>query len=155
MAEERFGQDHWTAQLEQRLHERGFSSLTAFADAHPTRPLVELAEQLGNDFSAVHLFKRLVHEAERSHQVTRLVRGQFVRELHESFPDGWPPVLDEETRLEIALALGSWFGFTPVTHQGRVNRASDALLAQPPPPGWRPNGPDDALLSMLLPDKES
>lgn len=155
MTEGRSFQGNWTVRLEEGLRERGFSSLTAFADAHPTLPLVELAEQFGNDFNAVQLFKQLVHEAERSHQVTRLVRGQFVRELHESFPDGWPPVLDEKTRLEIALVLGSWFGFTPVTHQERVNRASDALIATPPPPGWRPNGPDDALLSMLLPDKES
>ncbi len=52
------------------------------------------------------------------------------------------------------MALGSWFGFTPVTHQERVDRASDALLATPPPPGWRPLGPDDELLLTLLPDEE-
>ncbi|WP_434386714.1 NUDIX hydrolase [Melittangium boletus] len=155
MADERSRQDRWTAQLEQRLHERGFSSLTAFADAYPTLPLVKLAEQFGDELSAAQFFKRLVHEAERSHQVTRLVRGQFVRELYESFPEGWPSILDEETHLEIAMVLGSWFGFTPETHQGRVNRASDALLATPPHPGWRPLGPDDALLHMLLPDKET
>ena len=39
----------------------------------------------------------LVEEAERSHQVTRLVRGQFVRELNAFFPNGWPDVLDAET----------------------------------------------------------
>lgn len=28
-----------------------------------------------------------------------------------------------------------------------------ALLATPPPPGWRPLGPDDELLLTLLPDE--
>jgi hypothetical protein len=62
--------------------------------------------------------------------------------------------MDDEARMEVAMALGSWFGFTPVTHQERVDRASDALLATPPPPGWRPLGPDDELLRTLLPDEE-
>ncbi|HEX5746778.1 MAG TPA: NUDIX hydrolase [Archangium sp.] len=154
MSENRSWQGHWTARMYERVRARGFGSLTAFADAHPTLPLVELADELGDDLNAVQVFKGLVDEAERSHQVTRLVRSQFVRELHESFPDGWPSVMDDEARLEVAMALGSWFGFTPATHQARVNRASDALLATPPRPGWRPLGPDDALLLTLLPDEE-
>jgi hypothetical protein len=28
-----------------------------------------------------------------------------------------------------------------------------ALLDTPPPPGWRPLGPDDELLRTLLPDE--
>jgi len=34
------------------------------------------------------LFSGLVDKAERSHQVSRLVRGQFVREFSEGFPMG-------------------------------------------------------------------
>ena len=154
MNEGRSWQGNWSARLYERVRERGFSSLTAFADAHPTLPLVELAEELGDDLNAVQVFKGLVDEAERSHQLTRLVRGQLVRELYESFPNGWPAVMDDEARLEVAMALGSWFGFTPVIHQARVDRVSDALLATPPPPGWRPLGPDDELLLTLLPDEE-
>ena len=153
MNEGRSWQGNWAARLYERVRERGFSSLTAFADAHPTLPLADLAEELGDDLNAVQVFKGLVDEAERSRQVTRLVRGQLVRELYESFPNGWPAVMDDEARLEVAMALGSWFGFTPVTHQERINRASDALLASPPPPGWRPLGPDDELLRALLPDE--
>ncbi|XXF75194.1 NUDIX hydrolase [Myxococcaceae bacterium GXIMD 01537] len=155
MNEGRSWQGNWAARLYERVRERGFSSLTAFADAHPTLPLVDLADALGDDYSAVQVFKGLIDEAKRSHQVTRLVRGQLVRELYESFPSGWPAVMDDETRLEVAMALGSWFGFTPVTHQERVDRASNALLASPPPPGWRPLGPDDALLRTLLPDEDA
>ncbi|HVG58222.1 MAG TPA: NUDIX hydrolase, partial [Hyalangium sp.] len=41
------------------------------------------------------------------------------------------------------------------THEERVRRAGAALLAMPPPPGWRPLGPDDELLRTLLPDEEA
>jgi hypothetical protein len=52
------------------------------------------------------------------------------------------------------MALGTWTAYTPTTHQERVKRAGDALLARPPPPSWRPLGPDDELLRTLLPDEE-
>jgi hypothetical protein len=121
---------------------------------NPTASLVALAEELGEeDVNAVQVFSGLVAEAERSHQVTRLVRGQLVRELYESLPDGWPAVLDDANRFKVARAFGLWSGFTPETHLERVRQASAALLASPPPPGWRPLGPDDELLRTLLPDE--
>jgi hypothetical protein len=36
----------------------------------------------------------------------------------------------------------------------RADKTGDALLATPPPPGWRLLGPDDALVLTLLPDEE-
>jgi hypothetical protein len=156
MNEGRSWRGDWPARMYERVRERGYTSLTAFAEARPTLPLVELAEELGgDDLSAVQLFSGLVEEAERSHQVTCLVRGQFVRELAESLPNGWPAVMDDEARLEVAMVLGSWFGFTPETHHERVERAMAALRAEPPPPGWRPLDPDDELLRTLLPDEEA
>ncbi|WIG97991.1 NUDIX hydrolase [Myxococcus sp. SDU36] len=143
------------ARMYARVRERGYDSLTAFAEARPAVPLYVLADELGkDDVAAMQVFSGLLAEAERRKQITRLVRDVLVRELAESLPEGWPAVMDDETRLEVAMALGSWFGFTPVTHQERVDRASDALLASPPPPGWRPLSPDDALLRTLLPDGE-
>jgi hypothetical protein len=154
MSEGRSWQGNWAARLYEQARQRGFGSLTAFADAHPTLPLVELAEELGDDLNAVQVFKGLVEEAERNHQVTRLVRGQLVRELHEGLPEGWPSLMDDEARLEVALVLGSWAAFTPTTHEERARKAGDALLAAPPPPGWRPFGPDDELLLAVLPDED-
>jgi hypothetical protein len=154
------GGDAWRgdvkARLYERVRERGYDSLTAFAEARPTASLVALAEELGrDDIAGVQVFSALVAEAERNKQLTRLVRSQFVREWWEFFPDGWPAVMSDDARMEVAMALGSWFGFTPETHQGHVDRASDALLANPPPAGWRPLGPDDELLRTLLPDEEA
>ncbi|CAM4456786.1 NUDIX hydrolase [Corallococcus exiguus] len=146
----------WPARLYERVREFGYNSLTAFAEARPTASLVELAEALGKeDIAGVQVFKGLVEEAEKAHQLTRLVRSQFVRELSEGLPNGWPPVMDDENRIEVAMVLGSWFGFTPVTHLARVEQVMEALRANPPPPGWRPLGPDDELLRTLLPDEEA
>jgi len=145
---------NWKVRLYERVRERGYDSLTAFAEARPTLPLVELAQELGgDDVNAVQVFSGLVAEAERSNRLTRLVRGQLVRELWESLPNGWPTVLDDDARLEVAIALGSWSAFTPVTHEERARQVMAALLATPPPPGWRPLGPDDELLLTLLPDE--
>lgn len=143
------------ARLYERVRKRGYDSLTAFAEARPTASLVELADELGkDDVAGVQVFGVLVDEAERSHRLTRLVRGQLVRELWECLPNGWPAVMDDANRFNVAKALGSWSAYTPETHKERVRQARAALRATPPPPGWRPLGPDDELLLMLLPDEQ-
>ncbi|WNG27831.1 NUDIX hydrolase [Cystobacter fuscus] len=156
MTDGRSWRGNWKVRLYERVRERGYSSLTSFADARPTDSLVALAEDLGeDDINAVQVFHGLVAEAERSHRLTRLARGQLVRELFEGLPNGWPAVLDDASRFEVAKALSAWIAYTPETHQDRARQISVALLAKPPPPGWRPLGPDDELLLTLLPDEEA
>ncbi|MCE9670646.1 NUDIX hydrolase [Myxococcus stipitatus] len=156
MTDGRSWQGNWKVRLYERVRERGYDSLTAFAEARPTASLVALAEELGpDDIAGVQVFSGLVAEAERSHRVTRLVRGQFVRELHASLPNGWPAVLDDTNRFDVAQALARWSSYTPETHEERVKQARAALRASPPPAGWRPLGPDDELLRTLLPDDDA
>jgi hypothetical protein len=146
---------NWRVRLYERLRERGYDSLTAFANARPTASLVALAAELGeDDVAGVQVLSGLLAEAEQRKQVTRFVRDVLVRELSECLPDGWPAVLDDANRFKVAKALGSWFADTPPTHRERADRVGDALLATPPPPGWRPLGPDDELLLTLLPDED-
>ena len=155
MSDGRAWQGNVKARLYERVRERGYDSLTAFAETRPTASLVALADELGpDDIAAVQVFSGLVAEAERSRKVTRLVRGQLVRELSQRLPNGWPAVLDDENRLKVAVALARWGTYTPATHKERADKVGDALLATPPPPGWRPLGPDDELLLTLLPDEE-
>jgi hypothetical protein len=147
---------NWKARLNERVRELGFDSLTSFANARPAVPVLALADELGEeDVAGVQVLSELLAEAERSHQVTRFVRDVLVRELSECLPDGWPAVLDDANRFKVAMALGSWAAFAPKTHEERVRQAREALRATPPPPGWRPLGPDDALLCTLLPDEEA
>jgi hypothetical protein len=155
MSDGRSWQGNWKIRLYERVRERGYTSLTAFSDARPTASLVALAEELGEyDINAVQVFTGLVAEAERSHQLTRLTRGQLVRELSECLPNGWPAVLDDANRFQVAKALSAWIAYTPDIYQDKARQVSVVLLAKPPPPGWRPLGPDDELLLTLLPDEE-
>ncbi|ATB40316.1 NUDIX hydrolase [Cystobacter fuscus] len=156
MSDGRAWQGNVKARLHERVRERGYASLTAFAEARPAVPLYLLAKELGkDDVAAVQVLSGLLAEAEQRKQVTRFVRDVLVRELSDSLPNGWPAILDDENRGEVAMALGTWTAYTPTTHEERVRRAGDALLATPPPPGWRPLGPDDELLRTLLPDEEA
>lgn len=156
MTDGRSWQGNWKARLYERVRERGYDSLTAFAESRPDAPLHVLAEELGeHDVAGVQVLSGLLAEAEQRKQVTRFVRDVLVRMLSQSIPNGWPAVLDDANRFAVAKALGRWFAYTPETHKERVDRAGDALLANPPPAGWRPLGPDDELLRTLLPDEEA
>ncbi|HVG61865.1 MAG TPA: NUDIX hydrolase [Hyalangium sp.] len=146
---------NWKARLYERVREQGFTSLTAFAEARPATPLHVLAEELGkDDLTGVQVLSELLAEAEQRKQVTRFMRDVLVRLLSESLPDGWPAVMDDEARFAVAEALGSWSAYTPETHKERARQVRAALRTTPPPPGWRPSGPDDELLRTLLPDEE-
>lgn len=148
-------QGNWVVRLYERVRERGYDSLTAFANARPTASLVSLAEELGKeDVVGAQVLSGLLAEAEQRKQVTRFVRDVLVRELSECLPNGWPAALDDANRFKVAKALGSWSADTPESHEKRVEQARAALRANPPPPGWRPLGPDDELLLTLLPDEE-
>jgi hypothetical protein len=149
-------QGNWRARLYERVRERGFDSLTAFAEARPAVPLHTLAEELGeDDVAGVQVLGGLLTEAEQRKQVTRFVRDVLVRLLSQHLPEGWPAVLDDPTRFAVAQTLAMWTSFTPETHKERVRQARAALRAEPPPPGWRPLNPDDELLRTLLPDEEA
>ncbi|MFE8596144.1 NUDIX hydrolase [Archangium violaceum] len=148
-------QGNWLVRLYERVRERGFDSLTAFAEARPAVSLHALADELGeDDVAGVQVLRGLLTEAERRKQVTRFVRDVLVRLLSQHLPDGWPAVLDDSSRFTVAQVLAMWASFTPETHEKRVDQAGDTLLASPPPPGWRPLGPDDEFLRTLLPDEE-
>jgi hypothetical protein len=156
MTDGRSWEGNWKVRLYERVRERGYSSLTAFAAARPTVPLYALAEELGqDDINAVQVLTGLLAEAERRKQVTRFERDVLVRMLSQELPNGWPAVLDDAHRFLVAKALARWVGYTPEAHQEHNRQVMMALIAAPPPPGWRPLGPDDALLLTLLPDEEA
>ncbi|NRD52306.1 NUDIX hydrolase [Corallococcus sp. AB018] len=156
MTDGRSWQGNWKVRMYERVRERGHTSLTDFANSRPTVPLLKLAAELGkDDVAAIQVFHGLLSEAAQRRQVTRLLRDVFARELAGDFPEGWPVITDEATRFQVIKLLARLGAFTPETHEARVSRAGDSLLASPPPPGWRPLGPDDELLLTLLPDNEA
>ncbi|WIG94215.1 NUDIX hydrolase [Myxococcus sp. SDU36] len=156
MTDGRSWQGNWKVRLYERVRARGFDSLTAFADARPAIPLTYLAEELGkDDIAGVQVLRGLLAEAEQRKRVTRFVRDVLVRLLSQNLPNGWPTVMDDETRFQVGKTLGSWSAYIPDSYDERADQVMAALRATPPPPGWRPLGPDDELLRALLPDEEA
>ncbi|NRD44334.1 NUDIX hydrolase [Corallococcus exiguus] len=156
MTDGRSWEGNWKVRIHERLQERGFESLTAFAESRPAVPFVDLAEELGkDDVAGIQVLRGLLAEAERSKKVTRFVRDVFVRHFAYSLPNGWPAVMDDPSRFLLAKAIAYWATDTPDTYEERINQARAVLRANPPPPGWRPLGPDDELLLTLLPDEKA
>lgn len=146
----------WKARLYERVRERGFDSLTAFAESRPAIPLNKLAEELGkDDVAGVQVMNGLRVEAERRKQLPRFVRDLLVRELAGGLPHGWPADLGGGNRFQVAKTLSLWSGSTPEAYAERARQVITVLLANPPLAGWRPLGPDDELLRTLLPDDEA
>lgn len=117
MTDGRSWQGSWKARLYERVRERGYDSLTAFAESRPAVPLDQLAEELGkDDVAGVQVLSGLLAEAERRKQVTRFVRDVLVRQLSESIPGGWPAEMDRASSFAVATALGCWYADTPETH---------------------------------------
>lgn len=155
MSNGRSWEGNWKARLYERVRALGFTSLTDFAAARPTASLAVLAEELGkDDVAGVQVLSGLLAEAERRRTVNRFERDVFVRMFNQSLPTGWPAILDDTGRFAVAKALSSWIGYTPEIHQDRARQIMMALLANPPPAGWRPVNPDDKLLRTLIPDEE-
>jgi hypothetical protein len=72
MSEDRSWEGNWRVRLYERIRERGYDSLTAFAEAHPTLPLVELAGELGDDARRRYgnvTFSRMTERPSASHSV--------------------------------------------------------------------------------------
>jgi hypothetical protein len=129
MTDGRSWQGNWKVRLYERVRERGYSSLTAFAQARPTASLVALAEELGpNDVAGVQVLSGLLAEAERHKRVTRFERDVLVRMLSQELPEGWPAVLDDANRFKVAKALARWVGYTPDAHQEHNRQVMMVLL---------------------------
>jgi hypothetical protein len=87
MSEDRSWQGNWRVRLYDRVRQRGYDSLTAFAEARPTLPFYVLADELGkDDVAGVQILSGLLAEAEQRKQVARIVRDVLVRELSASLP---------------------------------------------------------------------
>jgi hypothetical protein len=149
---------NWKARLFERVRLSGFETVTAFANARPAVPTVLLAKELAGeagDINAVQVFTALLAEAEEKGDmaIRRFIRDIFARHLTRALPDGWPAVLDDDSRFAIADAVSGWITYTPDNYAERVKELSRIFMASPPPAGWRPSGPDDPRLLSLLPDE--
>lgn len=155
----------WSARLAARLKERGFSTVSAFADSRPAATQKELADELASvidadgvmvgDLAPVQVVWALLDEAKEARAVEVRARDLFVRDL--ALTDGWPPprgAIAPEKRKPLVRALTSWAGDIG-SHLAEYDQAAQdfvnaLLIDQSIPVGWLPSTVDDPILVELF-----
>jgi hypothetical protein len=150
----------WRKRVQQHVRERGFNTVTAFADSQPTTSLLDLAALLGDDVGADDIERVLVDEAEEAGTIRRCAMSLFVRRLNQKLPGGWPTEWTSGfsgTTMRLSSACSSVAIALPGPCRNACDRVSDALLKARNegigiPAGWLPEGPDDPILVQLFRD---
>jgi hypothetical protein len=139
----------WYGRVKKCAQEHGFADATAFAEAHPTTSMLELAKQLAPDIAASQLEKVLIDEADGRSALERCARGLLVRRLREWLPEGWHAEWDDRplgSHSRRSGAFAMWSGPLGERCDEITWQVWNALIALPIPAGWLPDGPDDPYI---------
>jgi hypothetical protein len=152
------------------VHVRGFSTISAFAEARPTASLQQLAEELRADGRTLGLSARAWalqlaelwrEDAEQvgAAGIKRMARRLLVSELAAAIPNGWLARWTDTHDARAAASLlstalaqwGAYLGPSCKQHVARLCTAMiDAGYAGTIPAGWLPKDPDDVVLIDLF-----
>lgn len=139
----------WISRIYQRVRERGFDSVTAFAKTRPTATLLELAADLGDDIAAIQLEGILYSEAERAGTFDSFARGLLARCIWQWMPAGWNA--GEDIEMQRADVYAEWsVVVSPLLGEARSDAIWDALEDSRIPTGWLPSGPDDPIIERAF-----
>jgi hypothetical protein len=143
---------NWHDRILRRVQQRGFETVTRYADERPGVALIALADELGpEDVAAAQIRSIIIEEAIRTSTVPHALRDLFVRELRQSLPEGWKCPLDDASRSEVAGALADWeTELQDHLDEERVFKAGQELLNSELPTGWLPEGPDDPVIVAFV-----
>jgi hypothetical protein len=150
----------WRERVQQHVRERGFDTVTAFADSQPTASLLDLAAQLGDDVGASDVERLLIDEAEAAGAIRRCAMSLLVRRLNQRLPEGWPTEWTNGasgTTMRLISALCSVSTALPGRYEHVYDRVINVFLKVKKEgggilPGWLPESPDDPLLVQLFRD---
>jgi hypothetical protein len=126
------------------------STAIEFMAEHPAISKVEVAKRLGRGASAIGLTMLIYEEAERTGRTREVARELLFRKIISEFPDGWY----EDKKVHAAVKLGGWdydilkFAESSADYARAVLK--DLTIDNVPPTGWKPEGPDDELLTLVF-----
>ncbi|HWO17925.1 MAG TPA: hypothetical protein VNO30_04090 [Kofleriaceae bacterium] len=147
----------WHGRILERVHQRGFATVTQYVGERPSVSLIELSDEIGpDDVAAAQIRAIFVEEAIRTRTVPHALRDLFVRELRHALPHGWRYPLDDASRSEVAGALARWQ--TDLEVEDHLDcfddestfKAGQDLLNAELPTGWLPEGPDDPVIIVFV-----
>jgi hypothetical protein len=140
--------DDWYGRLLERVHQRGFQTVTQYVGERPGVSLIVLADELGpGDVLAGQIRAIFIEDAIRTHTLPYALRDLIDRELRRALPQGWPSRRDKATRAALSDAIANW-QYDVKKHLDGWTRiqAAQALMDAELPAGWLPDGPDDPVL---------
>jgi hypothetical protein len=165
------GRGDWRGRILDRLHERGFDSVTAFADASPLTSLQALADELSTDHNArVHRADVAVEyltrvwrdEADRAgtDAIEYMARRMLAGQLHQDVPGGWLADwnVDSDACSRMASVFAGWSSYVGTLgdeeRHTAVHRVMNAMIEAGRdgqlPSGWLPASADDPLLVEIF-----
>jgi hypothetical protein len=137
--------------LSRAVHDKGFVSVTAYADGWPVTSITELADYLGPDIEPLDLEHRLIAEAEATGTMERCARTLLARDLCGELLEGGAEH-DDTTSRRLRLS-GVFFALSmalPPAYHDAVDRIERAITSADLPSGWLPEGADDPVLIELF-----
>ena len=142
----------WHARVLERVQRLGFTTVTQYAADRIGVPLVDLAKELGSDdIAGIQVMYLLLEEAIRTNTIPCALRDLLVRELRAALPTGWKHPLDDESRAEVAFALGRWeIEIKDHLDDESTFAAGQDLLNAELPDGWLPEGPNDPVIVAFV-----
>ena len=139
----------WPQRLRSALTDLGFETISSFLNAYPGEPYVQVATRIAPWDAGTQVVRLHMQEARRNGTLRYAAMDSLARNLNWRLPQGWIP--DGPTNSEAAGAAANTS--TAVEIDGESPQFADqlfqtyrALKALTPPIGWRPAGPDDALI---------
>jgi hypothetical protein len=142
----------WHGRVLERVRQRGFETVTQYANERPGVSLPDLADELGqDDVAAAQIRSILVDEAIRTQTLPHVLRDLLVRELRQGLPEGWRYPPDDESRSEVARTLGRWkIDLKEHLDADATFAAGQDLMTAELPTGWLPAGPDDPIVVAFV-----
>ncbi len=141
----------WRAKVRARLHAIGCETVEDLLTRHPAEPYLKLVKRLGDDVAALQVTVLQFEEAIEQGRFREAAKDRLARLINGHLKKGWGRGLHLD--FNTAGVYADWATelekFRPESRP-LADAVWRALLTLPPPQGWTPTGPDDAIIKAAF-----
>jgi hypothetical protein len=138
------GGGDWRKRIYDLIAEKGYGSLTDFAQVNPIMTFQELAQTLGADVAPIQIESLLREEAVESGAFEKFARDTLARRIRQHIPNGWKT--GEDFEFNVARAFASWSAALGEPYSEIAHRVWQLFQYAIIDVGWAPDGPADEVL---------
>jgi hypothetical protein len=137
----------WKDKLATRVAAEGFNTMSELLAKCPGEPYLTIADRLGDDVAAAQIEWMHFKEAIKCGQLRAAAMDSLARDIRSHLPAGWQQAA--KGHFHTAGARADWI---VRIEQADANVRSKAIAVwislekSNPPVGWKPSGPEDALI---------